>query len=162
MGCHFILRGSSRPRDLTQVSCISCTGRQILYHCTTWGNQALVTDFFNSSSKLPVLKVGVGVRRAQLGSQLGLDLYLLLLFSCSVMSDSLQPHRPQHVRLLYPLLSFGLCSNSHSLSRSCHPTISSSVALFFCPQSFPASGSFSMSQLFAFVLELQLQHQSFQ
>ena len=35
-GCHFLLQGSSRPRDQTHVSCISCFGRQILYHCTTW------------------------------------------------------------------------------------------------------------------------------
>ena len=58
------------------------------------------------------------------------------------------------------------CSNPCPLSQWCHPTISSSVVPFSsCPQSFPASESFSMSQLFASgaqVLELQLQHQSFQ
>ena len=68
------------------------------------------------------------------------------LFSCSVVSDSLQPHRLQHVRLPCPLLSSRfLCP----LSRWCHPTISSSVTPFSsCLQSFPASGSFQMSWLF--------------
>ena len=60
----------------------------------------------------------------------------------------------------------GICSNSCPSSRWCHPTISSSVVPFSsCPQSFPASGSFQMSQFFtsdAKVLEFQLQHQSFQ
>ena len=36
VGCHFPLQGSSRPRDGTCVSCVSCLGRQILYHCATW------------------------------------------------------------------------------------------------------------------------------
>ena len=65
------------------------------------------------------------------------------------MSNSLQPHGLQHTRLPCPSLSPRVCSNSCPLSRWCHPTISSSAALFFCPQSFPASRSFPMSQLFA-------------
>ena len=59
----------------------------------------------------------------------------------------------------------GVCPNSCPLNWWCHPTISSSVALFSCLWPFPASGSFPVSQLFvsgASVLELQLQHQSFQ
>ena len=73
----------------------------------------------------------------------------LLLFSHSVVSDSLQPHGLQHGRLSCPSLSPGACSNSCPLSRWCHPTISSSVApISSCPQSFPASGTFPMSQLF--------------
>ena len=72
-----------------------------------------------------------------------------LLFSCSVMSDSLQPHRLQHTRLPCPPLSSGVCSNSCPLSRWCHLIISSSVAPFsFCLRSFPASRSFLMSRLF--------------
>ena len=72
---------------------------------------------------------------------------LLLFFSCSVMSDSLWPHGLQHARL--PSLSPGLCSNSCPLSQWCHPTVSSSVVSFSsCFQSFPASGSFPMSQFF--------------
>ena len=72
----------------------------------------------------------------------------LLLFSCSVMSDSLQPHGLQHARLPCPSLSLGVCSNSCPLSWWCHSTISSSVVPFTCPQSFPASRSFPVSQLF--------------
>ena len=52
--------------------------------------------------------------------------------------------------LSIPSPSPGACSNSCPLSWWCHPTISSSVILFSCLQSFPASGSFPMSQLFAF------------
>ena len=66
------------------------------------------------------------------------------------MSDSLQPHGLQHARLPCPSLSPGVCSDSCPLSPWCHPTISSSnVPLSSCLQSFPASGSFLMSWLFA-------------
>ena len=76
--------------------------------------------------------------------------WLLLLFSCSVVSNSLQPHGLQHARLPCPSLFPGVCSNSSLLSQWCHPTITSSVTPFSsCPQSFPASGSFSSSWLFA-------------
>ena len=61
-------------------------------------------------------------------------------------SSSFWPHGLQHTRLLCPPLSPGVCSNSSPLSQWCHPTISSSVAVFsFWLQSFPASGSFPMS-----------------
>ena len=66
------------------------------------------------------------------------------------MSDSLQPHGLLHTRLPCPSLSPGVCSNSCPLCQWCHPTISSSVAPFSSHlQSFPASGSFPVSQLFA-------------
>ena len=72
-----------------------------------------------------------------------------LLFSCSVMSYSLQLHGLQHARLLCPSSSPRVCSNSCPLSRWFHPTILSSVVRFsFCFQSFPASGSFLKNQLF--------------
>ena len=74
---------------------------------------------------------------------------LLLLFSCSVMSDSLQPNGLQHTRLPCPSLSPRVCSNSCPSSWWCHPTISSSVNPFSCLPSFPASGSFLMSRFFA-------------
>ena len=75
---------------------------------------------------------------------------LLLYFSCQVMSDSLQPHGLQHARPPCSSLSPRVCPSSRPLNWWCHPTISSSVALISsCPQSFPASGSFSMSQFFA-------------
>ena len=65
------------------------------------------------------------------------------------VSNSLRPHGLKHGRLPCPSLSLRLCSNSCPLSRWCHPTILSSVAPFSCPQSFPASGTFPMSRLFA-------------
>ena len=88
---------------------------------------------------------------------------VLVLFSHSVMSDSLQPHGLQHIRLPCPSPSPRVCANSCPLGRWCHPTISSSVVPFSsCPQSFPASGSFPMSQLFHQVARvLELQHQPF-
>ena len=67
----------------------------------------------------------------------------------SVVSDSLQPHELQHARPPCPYLTPGVPSNSCPLSWWCHPTISSSVVPFFpCLQSFPASGSFPVSQFF--------------
>ena len=73
-----------------------------------------------------------------------------MLFSHSVMSNSLWPHGLQHAGLPCPSLSSGVWSSSCSLSWWCHPTISSSLRpLSSCPQSFPASGSFLMSWLFA-------------
>ena len=67
-----------------------------------------------------------------------------------VVFDSLQPHGLQHASLPCPSLSPRVCSHSCPLSWWCHSTISSSVTLFSsCPQSFPASGSFPTSQLFA-------------
>ena len=72
----------------------------------------------------------------------------LVKFSPSVVSDSLPPHELQHARPPCPSPTAGPCSNSCPLSRWCHSTISSSVVPFSCLQSFPASGSFQMSQLF--------------
>ena len=70
-------------------------------------------------------------------------------FSLSVVSDSLWPHGLQHTRLSCPSPTRGAFSNSWPSSRWCHPTLSSSVAPFSsCLQSFPASGSFPMSQFF--------------
>ena len=96
---------------------------------------------------------------------------LLSLFSCSVVSDSLRPCRLQHTGPPCP------SRNSRPSSQWCHPTILSSVSsscLFLsfchhslvissCPQSFPASGSFPMSQSLHQVAKvLELQHQPFQ
>ena len=100
-------------------------------------------------------------------------------WSCSVVSDSLWPHEPQHARPPCPSPTARVHPNPCPLSQWCHPVISSSVIPFSsCPQSFPASGSFQMSQLFApggqsigvsasffvavFLFEYQLQHQSYQ
>ena len=71
-------------------------------------------------------------------------------FSCSVVSDSLWPHELQHARPPCPSPTPRFYSNSCPLSRWCHPTISSSVIPFSsCLQSFPASESFPVTQLFA-------------
>ena len=69
--------------------------------------------------------------------------------SRSVMSDSLQPHESQYARPPCPSPTPGVDPDSHPSSQWCHPAISSSVVPFSsCPQSFPASGSFPMNQLF--------------
>ena len=82
------------------------------------------------------------------------------------MSDSLRLHGLQHARLPCPSPTPGVYSNSCPFSQCCHPTISSSVIPFSsCLQSFPALGPFqwvSSSHQVAKVLELQLQHQSYQ
>ena len=76
----------------------------------------------------------------------GPTMALLLLFNCSVVSNSLPHHGLQHARLPCPSLSPRVFSNSRPLSQWCHPTISSSVVPFSsCLQSFPASESFPMS-----------------
>ena len=70
-------------------------------------------------------------------------------FSCSVMSSSLQSHGLQHARLPCPSPTPEVCSNSCPSSQWCYPTISLSVVPFSsCLQSFPASGSFPVSQFF--------------
>ena len=70
-------------------------------------------------------------------------------FSSSVLSNALQSHRLQHARPPCPSPTPEACSNSYPLSQWFHPTISSSVILFCsCFQSFPASGSFPVSQIF--------------
>ena len=71
-------------------------------------------------------------------------------FSHSVVSNSLRPHESQHARPPCPSPTTGVHSNSRPSSRWCHPAISSSVIPFSsCPQYLPATGSFPMSQLFA-------------
>ena len=68
-------------------------------------------------------------------------------FSCSVVSDSLQPHESQHSRPPCPSPTPRVHSDSRPSSQWCHPAISSSVVPFSsCPQSLPASESFPMSQ----------------
>ena len=79
-----------------------------------------------------------------------ISLFSSVQFSCSVVSNSLRPHELQHARPPCPSPTPGVYSNSCPLSRWCHPAILSSVVPFSsCPHSLPASGSFPMSQLFA-------------
>ena len=88
-------------------------------------------------------------------------------FSCCVVSYSLQPHGLQHARLPCPSLLPGVFSNSCPSSQWCHPTILSSVApLLLLPSVFPSMRVFSNELALCIqvdkVLDLQLQHQSFQ
>ena len=89
-------------------------------------------------------------------------------FSCSVVSNSLQPHELQHARPPCPSPTPRVYSNSCPSSRWCRLAISSPVVPFSsCPQSLPESGSLPMGRVntsheVAKVLEFQLQHQSFQ
>ena len=131
-------RGSSQPKDWTQVFCIS--GRFFTIWATreapldpTWGHVCAsrsVRDcriFFIHSF---------------------CECFSSVRFSCSVVSDSLPPHESQHTRPPCPSPSPGVHSNSRPWSRWCHPAISSSVVPFSsCPQSLPPSESFPMSQL---------------
>ena len=83
------------------------------------------------------------------GLQILRSLPKAICYCCLVAKSclTLRPHGLQHIRFLCALLSLGACSSSRPLSRWCYLTISSSAALFFCLQSFPASGSFPMSWL---------------
>ena len=105
------------------------------------------------------------IRKSHHMLQHGWNLRTFLLFGCPVMSNSLWPHGLQHVRPPHLSQSPRVCPGACPLYQWCHPSISSSDILFSCSQSFPASGTFPMSQLFASgdqILELQLQHQYFQ
>ena len=116
-------RGSSQPRDRTWVTHIA--GRRF----TVWATR-------EAHIMISQQKIELSLRSVQ--------------FSCSVVSDSSWPHGPEHTRPPCPSPIPGAYSNSSPLSQWCHPTISSSVDPFSsCLQSFPASGSFQMSQLFA-------------
>ena len=99
-------------------------------------SETTMFSFFLSTEQSYFLKMIIAVASEQ---------WNVLLFSLSVVSDSLWPHELQHIRLPCPPLSPGVCSNSCPLSPWCHPTTSSSVAHFSCPQSFPASGYFPMN-----------------
>ena len=78
-----------------------------------------------------------------------MTLFSSVQFSRSVVSESLQPHELQHARPPCPSPTPGVYPNLCPWNWWCHPAISSSVVPFSsCPQSFLASGSFQMSQLF--------------
>ena len=127
-------RGSSRPRDRTRVSCIG--GRCF----NLWATREAPTTY-KVVSKWSI------VRKAVLWVVNKLT-YTSVQFSCSVVSDPLQPHELQHARPPCPSSPPGVYPNSCLSNRYCHPIISFSAVRFSsCPQSFPASGSFPMSQL---------------
>ena len=105
----------------------------------------IVSLFFMSNIPLYISYIYISYL---LYSSLDEHLHCSVQFSCSVVSDSLWPHGLQHTRPPCPSPTPRVYSNSCPLSRLCHPTISSSVVPFSCPQSFPASGSYQMGQLF--------------
>ena len=131
-------RGSSQPRDRTQVSLIA--GRFFI----SWATREVPCFLWWILNWKP----GQKLEMLSLINQV-LAILVQLLFSRSFVSNSLRPHGLQHDRLPCPSPSARVCPNSCPLSWWCHPTISSSVTPFFCLQSFPASGSFTLSQLFA-------------
>ena len=98
-------------------------------------------------------QIGKGIGQVCILSPCLFNLYAeSVQFSYSVMSDSLQRHGLHHTRLPHPSPTPGACSNSCPSSQWCHPTILTSVIPFSsCLQSFPASGSFPVSQFFASV-----------
>ena len=115
--------GASWTGDQTIVLCIA---RQILSH---WATREAQACYFWYSMLIS---------------------NIVAKFSCSVVSDSLQPHGLQHVRLPCPSPTPGVYSDSCLSHWWCHPTISSSIVTFSSHrQSFPASGSYQMSQFFA-------------
>ena len=109
-------------------------------------------EWKNKVWHIHIMKYNSSIRKNEIMIPSTLCIYLvnsmLLLFSCQVMFNFLQPHG-LHSRLPCPLPSSRVCSSSCLLNQWCHPTISSSVTLFsFNLQSFPASRSFPLSQLF--------------
>ena len=106
-------------------------------------------SFTNCSLKFPHLSEGGELFfLCNLRGRISIS-YTSVQFIRSVVSNSLQPQGLQHTRLPCPSPTPGACSTSCPSSQWCHPTISSSIISFSsCLQSFPASGSFPMSQFF--------------
>ena len=119
-----------------------------------WGTMETVTDCIFLGSKITAdgecsheIKRHLLLERKTMTN---LAQFSSVQFSCSVMSNSLRPHESQHARPPCPSLTPRVYPNPCPLSQQCHRTILSSVVPFSsCLQSFPASGSFQMSQLFA-------------
>ena len=125
---------------------------------TYWTNTTIIFVCLLSSLNLhfclskKLYKKGYDISniRPFLSLKLGLpNCFPSVQFRRSVVSDSLWPHEPQHARPPCPSPTPGVYQYPSPSSQWCHPTISSSVIPFSsCPQSFPVSGSFQMSQLF--------------
>ena len=138
----------------TRDSCISTDLCSFLFH-GPWGRLALIQGVYHCAEEISFFFFFNFFFRKFLS---------ISQFSCSVMSNCLQPHELQHARPPCPSPTPGVHPNPCPLSWWCHPTISSSVSPFSsCPQSLPASGSFPVSQLFTSggqSTEFQLQHHS--
>ena len=148
-GCHFLLQGIFPIQELKP---------RLLHYRQIWVTVIIQLGFQRKQGYIPTKPVRAGILFYQLGlcnhSGSGGGIITkntyLLLFSHSVMSNSLWPHGLQCTRLPCPSPSPRACSNLCPLNQWCHPTISSSVVPFSsCLQTFPASGYFPMSQLFA-------------
>ena len=108
--------------------------------CGTCGLQSWAPGLWSTGSVVVVHRPSCSTARGT----------FLVLFSCSVVSDSMRPHEVQHARPPCPSPTPRVHLNPCPLSQWCHPAISSSVVPFSsCSQSLPASGSFPVSQLFA-------------
>ena len=141
------------------VLCVAYSSRSLRFSVSLWGPLFVPASQWVMSGTLlcPYLQIETQQWFLEKAHQCSVQ------FSCSVMTDSLWPHGLQHASLPCPSPTPGAYSNLCPSSQWCHPTISSSIIpFFFCLQSFPASGSFPMSQFFtsvAKVLECQLQHE---
>ena len=113
------------------------------------GKALLAAIFIGTNVNLELLRSRLNQLIVDAKPVCAFDLYSSVQFSRSVMSDSFQPHGLQHTRPSCPSPTPGAYSDSCPLNQWCHPTILSSVVPFSCLQSFPASGSFQMSQFFA-------------
>ena len=121
----------------------------ILWHSTFFTVQLSHPYVTTGKTKALTLRTFVGKVMSLLFNTLSRFVISSVQFSHSVMSDSLRPHESQHARPPCPSPTPGVHQNPCPLSRWCHLTISSSVVPFpSCPQSFPASWSFQMSQFF--------------
>ena len=99
--------------------------------------------------QLPDKRVYLGLADSRKMSYLVILLLVVVVFSHQVVSDSLTLYGLQYTIPPYPSLSPRVCPSSCPLSQECYPTISFSANFFsFCPQSFPASGSFHLSLIF--------------
>ena len=142
-------RGSSQPRHQTQVSHIACA---FFYQLSHKGGPC-VSVKLELNPQLTILThwhLKTTAKGNDFYSSRNNREYLLLQFSCSVVSKSLRPNELQYARLPCPTPIPRAYSNSCPSGWWCHPTISSSIVPFSSHlQSFPTSGSFPVSQFFA-------------
>ena len=142
VGSLFLLQGSSQPREWTQVSRNTGEFLYLLSHKRSPRILEWVAYPFSSGPSWPRNQIGVSCIAGRFFQ------FSSVQFSRSVIADSLQSHGLQHARPPCPSPAPRVHSNSYPLSQRCHPTISV-VPFSSRLQSFPASGSFQMSQFFA-------------
>ena len=139
--CHPAFSSSVVPFSSCPQS-IPASGSFPVSQLFAWGGQSI-----GVSASASVLPINTQVEKSKSKPQR--DVNYSVQFSCSIVSASLLLHGLQYTRPPCPSPTPRVHSNSCPLSRWCHPTTSSSVVPFSsCPQSFPASGIFPMSQFF--------------